>query len=52
VWGTDLGPLFLGVRRIPLGEPHLALAADQEHEINLQNRAEKASDFNQDAAKC
>jgi len=31
---NDLGPLLLGVRRIPLGEPHLALAADQEHEIN------------------
>nr|ACN26778.1 unknown [Zea mays]ACN35590.1 unknown [Zea mays] len=26
---NDLGPLLLGVRRIPLGEPHLALAADQ-----------------------
>jgi hypothetical protein len=31
---NDLGPLLLGVRRIPLGEPHFALAADQEHEIN------------------
>ncbi|XP_023155844.1 uncharacterized protein [Zea mays] len=29
MWDTDLGPLLLGVRRIPLGEPHLALAADQ-----------------------
>ena len=41
VWDTDLGPLLLGVRRIPLGEPHLALPADQEHEINLQKRTEK-----------
>ena len=24
----DLSPLLLGVRRVPLGEPHLALAAD------------------------
>lgn len=38
---TDLGPLLLGVRRIPLGEPHLALAADQEHEINLQKHTGK-----------
>jgi len=35
---NDLGPLLLGVRRIPLGEPHLALAADQEHEINHGGR--------------
>jgi len=52
VWNTHLGPLLLGVRRIPLGEPHLTLAADQEHEVNLQKRTEKASDFKRDAVQC
>jgi hypothetical protein len=32
---ADLSPLLLGVRGVPLGESHLALAADQEHEIDL-----------------
>ncbi|BAS86703.1 Os03g0783725, partial [Oryza sativa Japonica Group] len=36
VQDADLSPLLLGVRRVPLGKPHLALAADQEHEIDLQ----------------
>lgn len=34
VQDADLSPLLLGVRRVPLGKPHLALAADQEHEID------------------
>jgi len=45
----------LGVRRIPLGEPHLALAADQEHEINLQKRTGKrqiSASFYPNKSKC